>query len=257
MKHVRPWMAAVASALYWGFGGTAFLLIALVLRPILPAATARRIGLRLMQIAFQGFTVLLRLFGIATCEMVGFERLVKHQGGMIVAPNHPAIWDVVFIMSRVGGLTCILKTAILKNPLLAGGARLARFIPNDPPFEMVKRCVTELHAGAQLLLFPEGTRTRKKEGVVNAFRGGVAIIASQTRVPVFPVFIKTNSDYGSKGWPAWKPPLEMVRIQMTVGEPLVCSEEESSHAFLERLRAVYIAALSAPPDEDRRSHPQL
>ena len=249
MKHVRPWAAAVASAIYWGMGGFSFLVIAAVLRPILAAATARRIGLRLMQMAFLGFTKLLSVFRIAECEMVGFDRLARHRGGAIVAPNHPAIWDVVFIMAHVGGLTCILKTAILKNPLLAGGARLARFIPNDPPFEMVKRCVAELHQGAQLLLFPEGTRTRKNEGILNPFRGGVAIIAHQTRAPVFPVFITTNSDYGSKSWPAWKPPLETVRIRMVLGEPLVCGPEESSHAFLERLRAAYITALSAPPDE--------
>jgi len=247
MKYVRPWAAAVASALYWGIGGTAFLIISAVLGPILSAKTARRVGLRLMQIAFQGFVAMLKLFRIVECEFVGFDKLLRHEGGMIVAPNHPAIWDVVFIMSRVGGLTCILKTAILNNPLLAGGARLARFIPNDPPFEMVKRCVTELNEGAQLLLFPEGTRTRKQEGVVNPFRGGVAIIAHQTHKPVYPVFIRTNSDYGSKGWPAWKPPLHKVWISMTVGEPLVCGPEETSHAFLERLRAVYIAALSAPP----------
>ncbi len=244
INQVRAWTAAVACALYWGIGGTLFLLLALILTPLLSKDASRRVGKRLIQFTFYWFTRLLRLFRIATCEYVGFEKLDQHQGGFVLAPNHPAIWDAVFIMSRMGGLTCILKAALLHNPLMAGGVRLARFIANDPPNEMVKRCVKALASGERLLLFPEGTRTRKKEGVLNAFRGGVAIVAKHAGVPVFPVFIQTTSDFGSKGWPAWKPDTITAHIRMTVGEPLVCGEEESAHAFLERLRAPYIEALS-------------
>lgn len=244
---IRSWTAAVACAVYWGVGGTAFMILALILGPILPAETSRRVGKRMIQIAFYGFTVLLRVFRIARCEYVGFDKLDRYEGGLVLAPNHPAIWDAVFIMARFGGLTCILKAALLHNPLLAGGVRLARFIPNDPPNEMVKRCVKALAEGERLLLFPEGTRTRKKEGVINEFRGGAAIVARHARVPVFPVFIETSSDFGSKGWPAWKPDYKTAHIRMTVGEPLFCGPGESAHDFLQRLRSVYIEALSPPP----------
>ena len=236
----------MACALYWGIGGTSFLLLALILGPILSEDQSRRVGKRMIQFAFYWFTRLLRLFSIAKCEYVGFEKLDQYRGGLVLAPNHPAIWDAVFIMARIGGLTCILKSALLRNPLMAGGVKLARFIPNDPPNEMVKRCVRALTSGEQLLLFPEGTRTRKKEGVVNEFRGGAAIVARHAKVPVFPVFIETTSDFGSKGWPAWFPDYQTAHIRITVGEPLVCVEEESAHDFLQRLRSVFIAALSRP-----------
>jgi len=244
---IRRWAAALSCAFYWGIGGMAFMLMSLIVGPLLPEATSRRMGRGLIQFVFYWFTRLLSLFRIADCEMVGFEKLDDHRGGLVLAPNHPAIWDAVFIMARIGGLTCILKAALLKNPLTAGGARLARFIPNDPSREMVKRCVAALAGGERLLLFPEGTRTRKKQNVVNEFRGGIAIVAKHSHTPVFPVFVETNDDFGSKGSPAWMPPRKTVRIRMTVGEPMMCGENESAHAFLDRLRARFIEALSGPP----------
>ena len=244
---IRRWTAALACALYWGVGGTVFLILSLVVGPVLSEAASRRAGRALIQFVFHWFTRLLSLFRIAECEMVGFEKLDDCHGGLVLAPNHPAIWDAVFIMARVGGLTCILKASLLKNPLTAGGARLARFIANDPPHEMAKRCVRALKSGGRLLLFPEGTRTRKKEGVLNEFRGGIALVAKHSRTPVFPVIVETNDDFGSKGMPAWLPPQKTVRIRMTVCEPMTCGENESAHDFLDRLRARYIEALSGPP----------
>lgn len=246
MWHVRALSAKFASGIYWAAGGLGFLLVSWIVAPFLTDGKARSLGLKMIHLAFAGYVRVLRFFGIAECDYQGFDKLDAATGGFVLAPNHPAIWDVVFIMARIGGLTCILKSALLRNPLLTGGARMARFIPNEPPNEMVKRCVKALSEGQRLLLFPEGTRTRKREGLLNELRGGIALVAKHANVPVYPLFVTTDSDYGMKGWPAWRPPHSKVHIRMVVGEPLRCGEEESSHDFLERLRAVYIAALSAP-----------
>ncbi|MBL9115837.1 MAG: 1-acyl-sn-glycerol-3-phosphate acyltransferase [Verrucomicrobiaceae bacterium] len=246
LNGIRIWAAALACAIYWGVGGGLFLLVGMVLGPILPEKVGRRVGGGLIQGAFAGFVMLLRVFGIAHCRMIGFEKLKEVNGAFILAPNHPAIWDAVFILAKQGGLTCILKASLLKNPLTMGGARLARFIPNEPAVEMVKKCVKSLEEGRALLLFPEGTRTWRREGVVNEFRGGVAILARQTRLPVYPVFVSTTTFFGAKGTPAWRPDPARSDITMLLGDPLVCGEQESSHDFLERLRAEYIRALSRP-----------
>lgn len=250
IDRVRTWTAAAVCALYWGLGGTLVLLVALVLGPVLPPTLARRVGGFLIRWPFKGFIWILRIFGAARCEFVGFERLREQTGGFILAPNHPAIWDAVFILSKVPDLTCILKSSLLCNPLLAGGARLARFIPNDPPQEMIRSCISTLEDGGRLLLFPEGTRTRKSESLVNEFRGGVAIVARQAKLPVIPVFVETNSDFGQKGRPLWHFDYQKVQIRMTLGQPMTCGAEESSHQFLERLRAAYLSALSRAPDPE-------
>ena len=247
IEWIRRWAAALTCGIYWFLGALVFLIAALIAVPLLPEKVSRRIGRWLVRAAFAGFIQVLRVYRIADCEMIGFDAFDRYEGGLIVAPNHPAIWDAVFILGRLTGLTCILKAALLRNPLVAGGARLSRFIANDPPSDMVKRCVKALSSGERLLLFPEGTRTRKKENVINEFRGGVAIVARHAKVPVYPVFVETNDDFGAKGTQPWIPPLKTVKIRMVVGEPLMCGDKESAHEFLERLRARYIEALSGPP----------
>ena len=39
--------------------------------------------------------------------------------------NHIALWDAVFIVAQIPELICLMKGAILRNPFLGGGARLA------------------------------------------------------------------------------------------------------------------------------------
>jgi 1-acyl-sn-glycerol-3-phosphate acyltransferase len=51
------------------------------------------------------------------------------------------------------------------QPILRGGAKLAGFIPNKPAHKMLQHSIEALRQGDRLLFFPEGTRTRKQEGV--------------------------------------------------------------------------------------------
>jgi 1-acyl-sn-glycerol-3-phosphate acyltransferase len=248
MNQLRAWAATLACAIYWVVGGALFLVFGLVLGPILPEATARRVAGVLIRGAFAGFVAVLRVFAVARCEFKGFERLTEVKGGYILAPNHPAIWDAVFILAKLNGLTCIVKASLLKHPLTMAGARLARFVPNDPPGEMVRRCVKALEGGQRLLWFPEGTRTRRGEGLVNEFRGGVALVARHAGVPIYPVYIRTDTEYGAKGYPIWKATLATTHITMELGEPMKCVENESTQDFLERLRSEYIRALSRPAE---------
>jgi 1-acyl-sn-glycerol-3-phosphate acyltransferase len=247
ISQIRIRLATFTSAVHWVVGSSIFLLIGLVLGPILPEKQARVVGQWLIRTAFRTYVVHLRWLRIAECKFVGLERLSAEKGPFVLAPNHPAIWDCVFVLAAVPSLTCVLKSALLKNPFTMGAARLARFIPNDPPGEMVKGCVRAVRAGHSLLLFPEGTRTRRKECLLNEFKGGVAIVARQTGVPVYPLFIKTDNEFGMKGRRIWHVDTVTTHITMTVGEPLRCGEQESAHEFLERLRGEHIRALSTPP----------
>jgi 1-acyl-sn-glycerol-3-phosphate acyltransferase len=245
---VRVRVMAALSCLYWGFGALALLLLSAVVRPFLSLAKSRALGKAVIYRAFQVFVLLLRWTRIVRCEFEGFERLDREPKNGIIAPNHPAIWDAVFVMSRIPGLTCILKASLLNNPLLTGGARMAQFIPNDPATEFVKRCIADLKSGNRVLLFPEGTRTHRHLGtVVNEFRGGIAIIARHAGVPVWPLFITTNSDFGRKTRSIWQMPEAEVHIKMRLGDPVFYGAEESTDDFLLRLRAVYVQALSSGP----------
>ncbi|NJR42886.1 MAG: 1-acyl-sn-glycerol-3-phosphate acyltransferase, partial [Akkermansiaceae bacterium] len=87
------------------------------------------------------------------------------------------------------------------NPLLGGGARLAGYISNDGITRMVRDSTKSLKEGGQLLLFPEGTRTKPDARWINPLKGGCAIMAAHANVPVYPIFIRSNTRFLQKGWP--------------------------------------------------------
>lgn len=232
------------SMAYWAVGGLLFVLAGLVLAPLLPSEKSRAIGQWLLQEAFRNFLRLLRLCGVFECEYRGFDALEGVSGGLIIAPNHPALWDAVFVIARVRGLRCILKASLMHNPFLRGGAKLAGFIPNKPAHKMLQHSIEALRQGDRLLFFPEGTRTRKHENSVNTFQGGLGIIATQSSAPVWPVFIEPDSDYLCKGWPLWRLPDKKIRLRITLGEPLASPPDESAAEFMSRLREVYLTTLT-------------
>jgi 1-acyl-sn-glycerol-3-phosphate acyltransferase len=177
--------------------------IAALLYPLLPASWGRRVGQFAIMAGFRFYLWCLRLTGCFHCDLSELDRL-RGEDGLVIAPNHPALIDVVLITSRLPRITCIMKAQLWENPLLGGGARLARYIRNDSPTSMVKLAVEEIRQGSQLLVFPEGTRTAADP--VNPFKGGFALIAKHAGVPVQSVFIETNSRYLGKGWPIYRMP---------------------------------------------------
>ncbi|MES2735159.1 MAG: lysophospholipid acyltransferase family protein [Verrucomicrobiota bacterium] len=239
--------AWTASLLYWVIGGTGFFLLCLLLPLFFRGEKARAIGQGTLRLAFQGFLRVLRWFDIVECEYVGFDRLRAQKGGMIVAPNHPALWDAVFVLAEVDHMACVLKASLMCNPILFGGATAAGFIPNEPTHKMLRQCIETLKEGGRLLFFPEGTRTRPEHGRLNPFQGGLAVVAKNAGVPIWPVFVETNSRYLNKGWPLWHLPTEKVRLRMTVGEPLRFPEQGEAQPFIDELRQRYLLALESHP----------
>jgi len=245
LDRLRLITAWIASLLYWVVGGGGFLFLCVLLPLIFCRERAKLIGQGALRGAFQGFLRVLRFFDIVECEYVGFDRLRAQTGGMIVAPNHPALWDAVFVLAEVDHMACVLKASLMCNPILFGGATAAGFIPNEPTHKMLRQCIDTLKAGSRLLIFPEGTRTRLDHGPLNDFQGGLAVVAKNAAVPVWPVYVQTNSRYLSKGWSLWQLPTEKIRLRMTVGEPLSYPKGGEPMGFLNELRQRYVTALES------------
>ena len=240
----RLTLVTLTSIVVWSLGALWFLAMGLVFLPLRRWSGARRLGQRLLRSGFSLYVQVLRGFGIVTIEYVGFDKLAGQSSGYIVAPNHPAMWDVVFLLSRLEPMTCIFKASLIRNPLFVGGAMLAGLIPNAPALRMVKRAVAVLGAGERVLFFPEGTRTRKREGKLNPLQGSMGLVAKYSQAPVWPVFVTTDSDYLSKGWPVWRLPRRQTHIRMEVGEPVTCGADESVEDFNARLRKLYLDFLA-------------
>jgi 1-acyl-sn-glycerol-3-phosphate acyltransferase len=214
-------------------------LLAACLYPFLPEARGRRLGRRAITSSFRAYLWLLGQIGACHFEFEGIDELAA-AGPLILAPNHPCLLDAVMVIARLPDVACVMKAALLKNLVLGGGARLARYIANDRPLHMVHAACATLAEGGQVLLFPEGTRTVSYP--VNAILPSVALIAKKACVPVQTLVIETDSAYLSKGWPLFRRPPMPIHYRIRLGRRFEPPKDAS--AFAAELEACFAAELA-------------
>ena len=174
---------------------------------------------------FRYYLNIMGALGIIRCDLSAIDGL-RHDGGLVVAPNHPTLLDAMLMLSRMPNATCIMKSSLSRNFFLGKGAKMAGYIENDAARSMVRQAVDRLAEGGQLLVFPEGTRTVAEP--VNPLKGAFSLIAKKSGKPVQIVIIETNSPYLRKGWPLWKRPDLPLHYRARLGpkfEPTGTTEE--------------------------------
>lgn len=199
----------------FGGGGVLFTVVSAILYPILPRDLGIRLGRLMMCRVFRFYLYLISNLGTVKIDLSALDAL-SDEPGLIIAANHPGLLDAVLIISRLPRVVCIMKAELWDNIFLGGGARLAGYIRNDSPMNMVRLAADEVRRGHQLLVFPEGTRTRKKP--ISHFKGGFALIAKRAGVPIQTVFIETDNPCLSKGWPLLKKPEMPVTFHVRLGK---------------------------------------
>lgn len=253
-----PWdlLAMTAGLAYWAFFGGLLTLIGGPLHLLLPRRPGEQLGRFLLHHLFRWFVTLLKWAGLVRVDSSGLEALGKSCGPLIAAPNHIALWDAVFIIARLPSAVCVMKKSILRNPVLGGGARLAGYIANDGTTRMIRNASKSLQNGSQLLLFPEGTRTKPDARWINPLKGGCAIIALRAQVPIYPLFIRSNTRFLEKGWPLWKRPVFPIHIRIDAGQPLYPGPGESAQSLTRRLELAFENELSQAHPLRRQSSGQ-
>ena len=229
--------------IYFGILGVTCTVVSTVLYPLLPQKTGMWLGRRIIGMVFRSYLAMLRISGVVKLDLTALDGLRKEKG-IIIAANHPSILDAVLIISRIPDVACIMKAAIWDSIILGGGvARLARYIRNDSPGNMIRRATEELQTGQRLLVFPEGTRTRQKP--ISSFKGGFALIAKKSAAPVQTVFIETNSPFLSKGWPILKKPRMPLVYRVRLGNRFHFSGD--TRAFIAELEHYFQQTLGPEP----------
>lgn len=217
----------------------AWSMLATVLHFLLPQRLASRIGRVGIMLSCRLFLASLALSGRFRFDLRALDTLRTEQA-MIIAPNHPSLWDAVMMASRLPDAVCIMKAAILNNVLFGGGARLARYIPNDAIRSMISLALDNLQAGRHVLLFPEGTRTVRPP--IGKITGAIGVIASRARVPVQTVLVSTDSPFLSKGWPPYRKPRLPLRYSVRLGRRF--DAPCNSAAFVNELQQYFAEALN-------------
>jgi 1-acyl-sn-glycerol-3-phosphate acyltransferase len=189
---------------------------------------ARFFGQRLIYALFGIFVGYLRAFGLIELAAGELSRL-RESDGLIVAANHPCLLDAVLMVSQLPQAVCLMKGSLARNIVLSGTARLAGYIHNKSNLGLVKKCEERLKEGANLLVFPEGTRT--VGGKLVPFKMGFALVAVLTRLPVQTVIITAESNYLGKGWPFLKKPAFPLRYSLRLGERFQPEPGENAKHF--------------------------
>ena len=157
-----------------------------------------------------------------TVKVLNKEKLPL-DGQYLLVSNHRSIIDPLIIEKALVG-TKIKGFWIAKKELYnsfffgmftrnAGSILLDREAKNMTPFfKDIKEVVKE---GNSIYIFPEGTRN-KTEAPIASFKEGARIIALKNRLPILPVYIKTNANAVLKE--AINSRKELLEIEVEIGD---------------------------------------
>jgi 1-acyl-sn-glycerol-3-phosphate acyltransferase len=229
-------------AMLLGLGGLALLgllglPVALVLMG-LPAAIRIPIGRRLISRGLAGYLYFLKVFCSVRVDSSALDA-VRLDGPLIIVANHPSLLDAVVLLARLPRAVCVMKGSLRRNILFGPMARLSGYVSNDDPMTLIRQTCDELAGGAQILIFPEGTRTRTFP--VNHFSEATAFIAARSGVPVQALLIEFSSPYLGKAWPLFKMPVLPLCITVKLGQKFAPASDRL--ALTERLESYYRAHL--------------
>lgn len=125
----------------------------------------------------------------------GLENLPK-KNGYIVASKHQSAMETLLFHAIVPDLFVVLKRELMWIPVAGLYALRTGCIPIDrgggakTMRKMLGGVQKNLQQGMNLIIFPEGTRT--KPGEKKPYAPGVALLYEQCKVPVVPVALNTG-----------------------------------------------------------------
>ncbi|HWQ91889.1 MAG TPA: lysophospholipid acyltransferase family protein [Clostridia bacterium] len=242
-------IAFYVAYLIFGIVGVATSVGASLLALVLQSDAGRSWGQRLIHSLFAFFVWYVRACGLLRLKAEGLEAL-RGRSNLILVANHPSLLDAVFIAAHLPNVFCLMKASLIYNIVLCGQAKLAGYVNNQSGVSLVKSCQARLREGSNLLVFPEGTRTRG--GLLGPMKMGFAVVSRSQQAPVQTLLIQYDHPFLGKDWAFFKAPPFPLHCTITLGKqfhPEACS---NSQAFGREIEAYLRDAFSKsrPPGHD-------
>ena len=181
----------------------------------LPPQVQQRAARRLIRVGFSLYLRLLQFACQVRLDLRELEALRHIRQPLIVVANHPSLLDAVLLLSVLPNASCVLKAGLLHNPLFGIGARMAGYVSNEDPRQMIRDSTRSLQEGAQFILFPEGTRTT--DFPLNPLSSACILLSKQSRVPLQAVILEFSTPYLGKHWGLLRPPELPLTIRARLG----------------------------------------
>jgi len=188
---------------------------------------------------------------------------VPSNGPAILASNHASYLDPPIVGAALSrAIHYLARENLFSLPVLGWALPRVNVVPVDREgggAKGLKAILDRLHAGAAIILFPEGTRTR--DGFMQPARAGIGLTVIKSSCPVVPVRVfGTFEAYGRQmRFPRPR------RLAVKFGKPIDFSElrAEAQVCSKQRLKAIYqqtadeiMAAIAKlQPHEDKDEFP--
>lgn len=121
-------------------------------------------------------------------KIEGWENIPEKEG-VIIASNHRSYADPVLVtMPMKRPVTYMAKEELFKNKIFGAFIRFLGAFPvrrGAGDMQVIDDCVEILNSGRNVVIFPEGTRS--KENKVGRGKTGVALIAAKSGADVLPM----------------------------------------------------------------------
>lgn len=193
MKYLRIrklWqiLAAAISYLMFGLGALLVGIFFRLLSPvsIIAPATKQRWIRWCIHKGCLSFIRVMRFLGLIRYRF-DVDSMLSAKSGHIVIANHPSLIDVVLLLAVNPRLCCFVKSAVWENFFTGAVVKQAGFIPNHAE-QVLPMAAEKLKNGENILIFPEGTRTKADNRI--RFKRGAANMAVAVNAPIMPVLIK-------------------------------------------------------------------
>ena len=150
-----------------------------------------------------------RLWGLIQIKATGTKVIVRNKEYVnpketyVYMANHQSWFDIFVLLAYVPGqFRWLAKEELYKIPIVGQAMRLIGYIPIDrsnrvKAFESLAKAAERIRAGASVMIFPEGTRSR--DGVLQPFKKGGFILAIQSKKPILPISISGSYRIMRKG----------------------------------------------------------
>lgn len=196
IKYLRRLVSKLSSFAVFGIGS---LILATSIFPVLhilsgfSAKRFRRLARAFISHSFKVFVWYMEFTGSIYLSVENKE-LLKNAKSKVVIANHPSLLDVVLLISLIPNADCIVKGALVDNKFISAIIRNL-YIPNTLPFDnQLDAAAKSMREGNNLIIFPEGTRSRFGEPWT--FKKGAARFALYSKNNILPIYFGGNEKIG-------------------------------------------------------------
>lgn len=167
------------------------------------------------------------------CEIRG----TPPTGDCIVAAKHQSFLDILALAQALPQRAFVMKREVMRVPVMGWYAWKVGCIPIDrsrgrDALRSISNQISARLASpeglGQLIIYPEGTRTRPGEH--REYKPGVSIMRNAARLPVVPVAVNAGLFWPRKGWGV-RPGRPVIEFLPAIGPDL------PREAFMPRLQA--------------------